>query len=138
MVQAGVDGMRFTVDSASNLCELLRNLDPSVAMTVEEESALLSLVGNGITSLTFVMQRALGPRLGARRHDIVRMLAKYQLRSSQGRGGRGGRAPVPGFRPIRRFLQPRRNRRAACPSSTGQPPSRGLAALPVTDFQKSS
>jgi hypothetical protein len=40
------------------------------------------------------------------------------------------------FRPIRRFLQPRRNRRAACPSSTGQPPSRGLAALPVTDFQK--
>jgi aspartate kinase len=29
MVQAGVDGMRFTVDSAPNLCELLRNLDPS-------------------------------------------------------------------------------------------------------------
>lgn len=61
MVQAGVDGMRFTVDSAPNLCELLRNLDPSVAITVEEESALLSLVGNGITSPTFVMQRALGP-----------------------------------------------------------------------------
>ena len=67
-----------------------------LAITVEEESALLSLVGNGITSLTFVMQRALGPRLGARRHDIVRMLAKYQLRSSKGRGGRGGRSPAPG------------------------------------------
>jgi aspartate kinase len=59
MVQADADGMRFTVDSTPQLCELLRHLDSSVAITVEEESAMVSLVGNGITSTPIVKQRAL-------------------------------------------------------------------------------
>jgi aspartate kinase len=59
MVQVNADGMHLTVDHSPQLCELLRNLDASVAIAVEEESALVSLVGNGITSTPLVTQRAL-------------------------------------------------------------------------------
>jgi len=58
LVQADAGGMRFTVDHSPQLCELLHDLDSSVAISVEEESALVSLIGNGISSTPLVMQRA--------------------------------------------------------------------------------
>ena len=58
MVQAQPDGISFAVASSPRLPELLRRVDNSVRISVEENSAIVSLIGDGITSET-TMKRAL-------------------------------------------------------------------------------
>jgi aspartate kinase len=77
MVQAHGEGVRFAVDNSPQLSELLRDLD-SVGVTVEEDSALVSLVGNGITSAQSVMDRA----LEALRSVNIRMISQGCSRTS--------------------------------------------------------
>jgi aspartokinase len=59
MVQAQSDGVSFAVQSSPRLAELLRCVDPSVRIDVEEQSGIVTLVGDGIASETSTMQRAL-------------------------------------------------------------------------------
>jgi aspartate kinase len=58
-VQAQSDGVSFAVQSCSQVPELLRDLDSSVRVAVEEESAIVSLVGDGITAESSVIKRAM-------------------------------------------------------------------------------
>ncbi len=50
LVQARPDGVSFTVANSAKICGLLRHLDPSIAVIVEEKMAVVSLVGSGITA----------------------------------------------------------------------------------------
>jgi aspartate kinase len=58
-VQAQPDGVSFAVQSSPQIPELLRDLDSSVRVVVEEDSAMVSLVGDGITAEPSVTKRAM-------------------------------------------------------------------------------
>jgi aspartate kinase len=58
-VQAQSDGVSFAVQSSSRIPELLRDLDSTVRVAVEEDSAIVSLVGDGITAEPSVTKRAM-------------------------------------------------------------------------------
>jgi len=131
MIQADVDSML--------LCDLLRNLDPSVAITVEEESALVSLVGNGTTLATFVMPRALAA-LGSAHiamtscgcwRSISFVVPKAEVAVAvEGLHREFFRAPDPEV-----FAATPESARYLPVIHTATP-SRGLATLPVTDNSK--
>jgi aspartate kinase len=59
MVQMQPDGVSFAVQSSPRLPELLRSVVFSVRIRVQEGRAMLSLVGDGITSDPSTLQRAL-------------------------------------------------------------------------------
>jgi len=59
LVQARQGGVSFAVENSALLPELLRKVDPSVQVRVEEERAVISLVGEGAGSTPGVMTRAL-------------------------------------------------------------------------------
>ncbi len=63
MVQAQRDGVSFAVESSPRLPELLRGVDGSVRIIVEEDSAIVSLAGNGITAGESIVKRALSALL---------------------------------------------------------------------------
>jgi aspartate kinase len=63
MVQMQPDGVSFAVQSSSRLPELLRRVDGSVRISVQEDSAIVSLVGDAISSDTSIMKRALSALL---------------------------------------------------------------------------
>jgi aspartate kinase len=50
LVQARADGLSFAVTNSPELPNLLRHLDSSIAVTVEENLAIVSLIGSGITA----------------------------------------------------------------------------------------
>jgi aspartate kinase len=58
-VQAQPDGVSFALHSSVHLPELIRDIDPSVRISVEENSAIVSLVGEGITSDPSIAKRAM-------------------------------------------------------------------------------
>jgi aspartate kinase len=58
LVQARPDGVSFAVENSPLLPELLRSVDESVRITVEEDMSVVSLVGEGITSLPSIGDRA--------------------------------------------------------------------------------
>jgi aspartate kinase len=58
-VQAQPDGISFAVQSSPQIPELLRDLDSSVRVAVEEDSAIVSLVGDGITADASITKRAM-------------------------------------------------------------------------------
>ncbi len=58
-VQAQPDGVSFAVQSSPQIPELLRDLDSSVRVAVEEDSAIVSLVGDGITADASITKRAM-------------------------------------------------------------------------------
>jgi aspartate kinase len=57
-VQAQPDGVSFAVLSSRQIPELVRDLDSSARVAVEEDSAIVSLVGEGITAEPLVTKRA--------------------------------------------------------------------------------
>jgi len=59
LVQARQAGVSFTLENSLLLPELLRKVDPSVQVRVEEERAVIGLVGEGIGSTPGVTSRAL-------------------------------------------------------------------------------
>jgi aspartate kinase len=59
MVQMQSDGVSFAVESSPRLPELLRSVVFSVRIRVQEDRAMVSLVGDGITSDASTLQRAL-------------------------------------------------------------------------------
>jgi aspartate kinase len=59
MVQAQQDGVSFAVESSPRLPELLRSVDGSVRIVVEEASAIVSLAGEGVTAADSIVKRAL-------------------------------------------------------------------------------
>ena len=85
MVQALPDGVAFAVQSSPRLAELLRRVDASVRIAVEEQSAIVTLVGDRITSQPANMQSALS---ALRKDTEVRMV-------SQGSSARTIRFAVP-------------------------------------------
>jgi aspartate kinase len=58
-VQAQPDGVSFAVQSSPQIPDLLRDLDSSVRISVEEDSAMVSLVGDGITAEPSITKRAI-------------------------------------------------------------------------------
>jgi aspartate kinase len=58
-VQAQPDGVSFAVQSSVHLPELIRQIDSSVRISVEENSAIVSLVGDGIGSDASLTRRAM-------------------------------------------------------------------------------
>jgi aspartate kinase len=78
LVQARPDGLSFAVTNSPDLPGLLRHLDSSIAVAVEENMAVVSLVGSGITT---------GPAIAARVQSAlqgqnVRMTAQGSSRLS--------------------------------------------------------
>jgi aspartate kinase len=59
MVQMQPDGVSFAVESSPRLTELLRNVVGSIRIKVQEGRAMVSLVGDGITSDDSIFERAL-------------------------------------------------------------------------------
>ena len=59
MVQARAGGVSFAVASSPRLPELLRNVDPSVRVAVQEHSSIVTLVGDAIAPEASVMKRAI-------------------------------------------------------------------------------
>ena len=64
LVQARQAGVSFAVENSPLLPELLRKVDRSVQVRVEEERAVIGLVGEGVGSTPAVMSRALGALKG--------------------------------------------------------------------------
>jgi aspartate kinase len=58
-VKAKSDGVSFAVQTSPRIPELLRDLDSSVRVAVEVDSAMISLVGDGITAEPSVIKRAM-------------------------------------------------------------------------------
>ena len=58
-VQAQPDGVSFAVQSSPQIPDLLRDLDSSVRVSVEEDSAMVSLVGEGIAAEAPITKRAM-------------------------------------------------------------------------------
>jgi len=85
MVQPQSDGVSFAVPMSPQLPELLRVVDPSVRIEVEEDDAIATLVGEGIASEPAILQRALS---AVARKAPVRML-------TQGGSARAIRFAVP-------------------------------------------
>ena len=78
LVQARPNGVSFAVTNSASLPDLLRRLDSAIAVTVEENMAVVSLVGSEITS---------GPAIAARVQSAlqgqnVRMTAQGSSRLS--------------------------------------------------------
>jgi aspartokinase len=63
MVQAQQDGVSFAVESSPRLPDLLRSVDGSVRIVVEEDSAIISLAGDGIIAQESIVKRALSALL---------------------------------------------------------------------------
>jgi aspartate kinase len=59
MVQSHSDGVSFAVASSPHLPDLLRAIDPSVRIDVEEQNAIVTLVGEAIASEPAITRRAL-------------------------------------------------------------------------------
>ena len=59
LVQARQAGVSFAIENSTLLPELLRKVDRSVQVRVEEERAVIGLVGEGVGSVPGVMSRAL-------------------------------------------------------------------------------
>jgi len=59
LVQARPSGVSFAVETSPILPQLLRKVDPSVQVRVEEERAIVALVGDGVGSTPAVTSRAL-------------------------------------------------------------------------------
>jgi aspartate kinase len=64
LVQARQGGVSFAVECSTRLPELLRNVDQSVQVRVEEDRAVIGLVGEGAGSTPSVMARALSALRG--------------------------------------------------------------------------
>lgn len=60
MVQSHAEGVSFAVPSAPSVSELLRAVDASVRIEVEERNAIVTLVGEGIAAEPAIRLRALG------------------------------------------------------------------------------
>jgi aspartate kinase len=88
MVQSHSEGVSFAVPSAPQLSELLRGVDRSVRIEVEEGNAMVTLVGEGIASEPAIRQRALA---ALEKQSPVRMLI-------QGGCPRSIRLAVPGWK----------------------------------------
>ena len=73
MVQAQADGVSFAVQSTPRLPELLRDVAPSVRISVEEDTAVISLIGEGITAEPAVLKRGLVALL---KNSAVRMTSQ--------------------------------------------------------------
>jgi aspartate kinase len=73
MVQAQPDGVSFAVQSSAQIPELLHSVDQSVRITVEEQSAVITLVGDSITSEPSTLKRALSALL---KDTAVRMVSQ--------------------------------------------------------------
>jgi aspartate kinase len=58
-VQAQPDGVSFAVHSSVHLSELIRDIDPSVRISVEENSAVVSLIGEGVAADGSLAKRAM-------------------------------------------------------------------------------
>jgi aspartate kinase len=72
LVQARPTGVSFAIENPPLLPDLLRKVDQSVQLRVEEETAVIGLVGDGVGSAPAVMSRALSALKGIR----VRMHAQ--------------------------------------------------------------
>ncbi|MBV9504996.1 MAG: aspartate kinase [Acidobacteriia bacterium] len=59
MVQAQPDGVSFALESSPRLAELLQGVDRSVRITVQERTAVVSLIGDTINSDEAILKRAL-------------------------------------------------------------------------------
>ena len=59
LVQARQSGVSFAVENSTRMSELLRNVDQSVQVRVEEERAVIGLVGEGVGTTPSLMARAL-------------------------------------------------------------------------------
>jgi len=59
LVQARPSGVSFAVENSTRMSELLRNVDRSVQVRVEEDRAVIGLVGDGVGSTPSLMSRAL-------------------------------------------------------------------------------
>jgi len=59
LVQARQGGVSFAVENSTRMSELLRNVDQSVQVRVEEDRAVVGLVGEGVGSTPSLMARAL-------------------------------------------------------------------------------
>ena len=79
MVQAQLDGVSFAVPSSPQLAELLRNVDDSARIHVEEHSGIITLVGEGITCQDSTMKRALSALL---KNTGIRMVSQGGARNS--------------------------------------------------------
>lgn len=64
LVQARQAGVSFAIESSTLLPELLRKVDPSVQVRVEEERAVIGLVGEGIGSTPDLISHALNALRG--------------------------------------------------------------------------
>jgi aspartate kinase len=73
MVQAQPDGVSFAVQNSAQIPELLRSVDHTVRITVEEQSAIVTLVGDSITTEPCTMKRALSALL---KDTAVRMVSQ--------------------------------------------------------------
>ena len=64
LVQARQAGVSFAVENSNRLPELLRSVDQSVQVRVEEDRAVIGLVGEGVGSTPSLMGRALSALQG--------------------------------------------------------------------------
>jgi aspartate kinase len=79
LVEARPDGVSFAVENSPDLPGLLRGIDASVQVTVEERIAIVSLVGEGITDNgSAILVRS----VSALKHADVRMTAQGSSRLS--------------------------------------------------------
>jgi aspartokinase len=77
-VQGRPDGVSFAVEDSPRLPELLRGIDPTVKVTVEDRMAIVSLVGDGITAGSAILDRA----TNALQHLSIRLTAQGSSRLS--------------------------------------------------------
>ena len=78
LVQARPNGISFAAEDSADLPELLRGIDSTVQVTVEERIAVVSLVGDGINNGTAILSRT----ESALRHADIRMTAQGSSRLS--------------------------------------------------------
>jgi aspartate kinase len=78
LVQGRPDGVSFAVEDSPKLPELLRGIDPTVQVTVEDQMAIVSLVGDGITAGSAILDRT----TSALKHASIRLTAQGSSRLS--------------------------------------------------------
>jgi aspartate kinase len=64
LVQARPTGVSFAIENSPLLSDLMRKVDQSVQLRVEEETAVIGLIGDGVGSAPAVMSRALSALKG--------------------------------------------------------------------------